>query len=101
MALKFDQVSDLGSDVEICMLTEKRQSGDTAAFNLNRFHFINLCHLSETDVPQHHLQRRIRQRSAIVLRYDDVLSLMTKLQQGFKHAVVLVIVSDKNVVDRF
>ncbi len=81
------------------MFTEKRQSGNGAVCDRNRFQLINLAHVGEADVLQNEFEWRIGESAAIVLRNNDASNLMPQLQQRLKHAVVLVIVSDQDIID--
>src|SRR5258708_20503012 len=80
------------------MLSKKGQCRDGALRERNLLHLRYLNNISETALLQKKLQRRILQCACAVPWHDDVPDAVTKLQQGLKQNVVLMIVRDQNEI---
>src|SRR5436853_2734893 len=92
-------MSGLSSNVEIRVFSQERHAGDASAFNFDGFHLIDLHHVLESDVIEDQFQTRIGQRSAAAPGNDDRLNPVSQLQQRLEQTMILMIVSDKNVID--
>ena len=77
----------------------KGSSQDVTAVFLDHLELIEFTNVVEADLPEHELQRRVSKRATVAPRHNDGPDFVTQLQQRLEHAVVLMGMCDKRVVD--
>ena len=87
--------------VQIAMLAEKWNGRDRAAVEGDFLHFGELDHILKAALLEEQLERRVLQRAAPIAGNHDIADPVPQLKQRLKEYVVLMVMRDQDVVDRF
>src|SRR5579859_6610578 len=99
MRLDSDKPCHFAFDIQVGVLAKEGETGYASVAILDLFHFRYLDDIFEPAVLQEELERWVLQLPSSASRNNNIFDLVTKLQQGLKKHVVLVIVSDQDIID--